>query len=151
MRNDHWLERYKPAVSCRTHLLAAAILWTVVGAVLACIGVRFTFMGDARVALVVLVCAAAAGILKALFVLGRTANRAIDRILVRGDGRCLGGFFSWKTWLFVLLMVTLGRLLRSNGVTPLLIGFIYTAVGTALLVASRHFWMAWRRSENGRP
>ena len=99
------------------------------------------------VALPLLGLAIVAGALKAHFVLKRTAGRMIERIRVRGDGRCLGGFVSLPTWGFVILMMGLGYLLRHGLLPHTVVGVIYVAVGAALLLASRRIWSAWQRHQ----
>lgn len=139
------LEAYKPAANARTHLLLAALMWTVVGGTLLVVGARWALLTQLTIALPLLALAVAAGAFKAHFVLKRTARRMIDRIRVRGDGRCLGGFVSLPTWAFVFLMMGLGYLLRHGLLPRPVVGFIYVAVGAALLLASRRVWSAWQR------
>ena len=136
---------YKPAASAQMHLLLAAALWTIVGALLLSFGVRWAWAGHAWYTSPLLVVAVVAGLLKARFVLRRTASRAIERIRARGDGRCVGGFLSWQSWLFVLLMMGTGRLLRGGLLPRTVTGLVYAAVGTALLVAAWQLWDAWYR------
>ncbi len=136
------LHRYTPAAPARVHLLLAALLWTTVGAVLLIVGARWALGAGVRYMPIVLVLAVAAGAAKAEFVLARTARRAIERIRVRGDGRCVGGFLSWRTWGFVVLMMGLGYTLRHGLLPHGVVGVIYVWVGTALLLASRRFWAA---------
>ena len=89
------------------------------------------------------VIAALLGLAKAHFLLSRTADRMVTRIRARGDSRCLGGFMSWPMWGFVLGMVVVGRLMRTWLLPPHAAGFLYLAVGLALLVGSWHLWAAW--------
>jgi hypothetical protein len=79
----------------------------------------------------------------------RYADKAVARIEHRGKA-CFFGFFSVTSWLFVIVMMGGGILLRS---TPLvdhpwgraLLSVIYIAVGTGLLIGDRVFWIsAWR-------
>jgi len=135
------LERWKPRAPVPAQLALAGGLWTVVGAFLLFFGARWTLAaagaprGPALLALGV-----AAGLLKGRFVLDRTARRIADRIVERGDGRCAGGFLSWRSWLLVAAMAGAGRLLRG-GLLPLaVIGPVYAAVGTGLLWSSRVAW-----------
>lgn len=95
-----------------------------------------------------LIAAVVLGLLKARFVLRRAARRTIQHITSRGDGRCLGGFLSWKTWLLVIAMIALGRLLRSELVPiPLAwIGLLYAAVGVAMIAGSIPLWIAWQKT-----
>ncbi len=138
-----WVETFKPAASRRTHLLAAAGLWTAVGLVLFSLGTRWVLRAEPQHAYLQIGVAAGLGVAKAWFVLDRAARRIVVRIGARGEGRCLGGFLSLKTWMLVACMMGLGRLLRT-GLLPLhWIGLLYTAIGTALVVGARNFWRAW--------
>jgi hypothetical protein len=145
----NWLETYKPAASLRTHLLLAALLWSVVGSLLLTFGAKWAWRAGGAYAPALLVLAVVAGLAKYRLVLYRAAERAIERICARGDGRCIGGFLSVRTWSFVLVMATAGRLLRVGVLPRLVAGLVYVAVGTALLLGCRRFWLAWR-SARGR-
>ncbi len=91
------------------------------------------------------------GALKGLFVLRRSADAIVSRIRTRGDGKCLGGFLSPKTWLFVLSMMVMGRILRA-WVLPLpWAGLLYLWVGAALFVGSWFIWSSINRLEATSP
>ncbi|HQL55683.1 MAG TPA: hypothetical protein PLQ87_13315 [Phycisphaerae bacterium] len=134
------LDVFKPAAPARVHLLLAAMLWSVVGALLAFFGGRWLLASSAPYGALLLLPAVVIGLLKARFVLDRTAARIVTRIRARGDGRCVGGFLSLPTWGFVALMSLFGYLLRHSHVPRMIVGFIYVAIGVALLVASRRIW-----------
>jgi hypothetical protein len=129
-----------PAASRRTHLLAAGLLWSLVGIMLAATGVVWTLRSRTPWAPLLLVLAAGLGWGKARWILGRTAERTIRRIESRGDGRCLGGFLSWKSWLVVAAMIGLGRWLRRSSLPLSVRGVTYSAIGLALFLASLRIW-----------
>ncbi|MHC4947183.1 MAG: hypothetical protein ACYTG1_02820 [Planctomycetota bacterium] len=140
------IARFKPAAPRGTHLFLAATMWTLVGAGLSIAGLRWLAAVERiewRVPLVVL--ALGIGAFKAVFALRPAARRIAIRIEARGDGRCLGGFFSWRTWIFVACMIGLGRGLRFVGTPWSILGVLYLAVGAALLAASWWLWTAWGR------
>ncbi len=133
--------RLKPAAPASAHLLLAGIMWTVVGALLGFFGglwVVEAWPGPAGRAGIAV--AAAVGWAKSVWVLDRSAARIAARIVERGDGRCLGGFLSWKTWLLVALMSGGGRLLRATVGAGGPVGLLYLAVGVALFRSSRILW-----------
>lgn len=144
-----WLERWKPAAGVRTHLYSAALLWTVVGLGLSAAGIAWCFGSDLPWALVLAGVGVAAGLVKGRYVLRTMAERNAARIIVRGDGRCLGGFLSLKTWLLVVLMMTSGIILRRSAVPRPVLGVLYSAVGTALLVGCVTLWRAIGSLANG--
>jgi hypothetical protein len=141
-----WVERYKPAAAVRAHLLLAGLMWTVVGAALVAFGGRWLWQLPTPAAPWLAALAVVIGTFKARFVLDRAARTIVDRIQERGDGRCLGGFLSVRSWALVAAMAAGGRFLRGSHVARGLMGVLYVAVGTALLLSSRVAWRAWRHS-----
>jgi hypothetical protein len=135
-----WAERWKPAAGVRTHLIAAAGLWTVVGLGLTVAGLVWCFGSAFPLSLALAAAGIAAGLVKGRFVIRRMAEENVARIIARGDGRCLGGFLSLKTWLLVVVMMVSGMLLRRSGVPKAVLGVVYSAVGTALLAGSLVLW-----------
>ena len=144
------VERLKPASSVRTRLGLAAATWSAVGAGLFAAGLIWSNEARGPLTSVLLVLALGVGWLKARFVLEPRAAANARRIAAAGDGRCLGGFFSWGSWAFVAGMIVLGAALRRSTLPRTWLGALYVAVGAALLVASRAAWMEWwRRSDGG--
>lgn len=134
----------KPAGTVRTQLLLAALMWSTVGAALAVAGILWILQGGLNASWILAV-GMAIGALKARFILRGTARRIASRIVSRGDGRCLGGFLSWRSWLLVASMALAGRLLRASPLPLSARGGIYLAIGTALLLASRALWDRWSK------
>ena len=146
-RIRRWAERLKPAAKTRTRLLAAASLWTVVGLGLSTLGFIWCFAVRLPWPFGLAVLGIAAGSLKGRFVFRGLAEKNAARVVRRGDGRCLGGFLSIKTWLLVAVMMTSGMILRRSGVPHPILGVLYSAVGTALLAGSVPLWRARRQFE----
>jgi len=119
-------------------------MWTLAGLGVCAAGTIWMAQSHSRWFTPIALLAIAAGAMKARFVLDRTAGHIIRRIEERGDGRCLGGFLSWKGWCLVAAMMILGRLLRMSPLPLLPRGAIYLAIGAALLFASRRVWEALR-------
>lgn len=134
------LKRFKPGGSTTTHLLLAAILWTVVGVGLISRGVVWLIEVE-NISLVIL--AGVLGTLKSLFILDKSVRKSIDRIQMLADGSCLGGVYSLKTWTLVVFMILMGYLLRHLSVPHELLGVLYIGIGWALILSSRIGWNAW--------
>lgn len=123
------------------HLLAASLLWSATGTGLIIAGGVWLCLSHAH--LVLIAVSVALGLLKARFILCRSAQKVATRIEQRGDGRCIGGFLSWRTWLVVVAMALLGRLVRASPLPVSIRGALYVAIGVALLAASRLLWVRW--------
>jgi hypothetical protein len=139
------LTRLKPATSRKVRMLLAAATWTAVGLVMIIVGTRWALRSDTGLPPILFVAAVAAGLAKAAFILRPAANRVVLRIRALGDDRCIGGFYSWRTWMLVALMIAAGALLRGTGVSLPLVGLLYLAIGVSLLTASWLPWRAWYR------
>lgn len=140
-----WTESHKPAAAVSTHLMLAWLMWASVGMALAGFGARWSWWAHPTAAPWILACAVAVGVAKSQLVLDRAARRIVDRIRTRGEGRCLGGFLSLRTWGLVVLMMAAGRLLRGT-LARGIVGPLYVALGTALCLSSRLSWRAWHES-----
>jgi len=141
-----WAERFKPAARAKTHLLAAALLWTVVGLGLTAAGLVWSFGSALPWSLLLAAAGVAAGTVKGRLVIRKMADWNTARIIARGDGHCLGGFLAPKTWLLIAVMMSSGILLRRSGVPRPILGVLYTAVGTGLLFGGWQLWKAWRET-----
>lgn len=135
------IARFKPDASVKTRVLLAALLWS-------CIGIMLLWRGGSVLVAVdrvwLLPVALLLGTFKSWAVLDRVAVRNTGRILKMGEYSCLGGIYSWKTWLLVAAMIVLGRLLRGSSLQPWLVGLIYVTVGWSLLWSSRKAWFSVR-------
>jgi hypothetical protein len=137
------LLRYKPGVSVRVHLFLAALIWSLVGFFLLTNGfVLISLKGPLWFGVLGL----ALGTVKTFFILDRVARKNIKRIKEFEDRVCIGSVYSWKTWVLVAAMIGLGRLLRTTVLPGEIVGLIYTAVGWALMLASRLMWREWNRT-----
>ena len=145
-----WKEEYKPQASRRVQVLLAAAMWTAVGGGLLFFGAHWITGGRLTIAGVALLLGGVgAGLVKSRLVLDRTAAKILSRIASRGEGRCVGGFLSVRSWLLVLGMIILGRVLRGGVLPTPAVGVLYVAIGTGLLASSRIAWRIWFGKEQG--
>ncbi len=135
------LTKLKPGAPRRIHLLLAATLWSGIGCMLIFRGVSWlvTVKG-----LWIMIPALIVGTMKSLFILDKTAQKGVRRILEMADGRCLGAVYSIRTWLLVLVMMGTGMALRHSAIPREILGGLYVTIGWALFFSSRHAWRACR-------
>ena len=152
-----WWDRFTPRAGVRAQMFSAAVLWLVAVSFLIVRGVLFIEAPPGArhshfsywivpIALVAVVI----GIIKARFILIRYANKAVARIRRRGHA-CFFGFFAPTSWLFVIVMMGGGMMLRQTALVDytwgrIFLATLYIAVGTALAIADRIFWIAALRS-----
>ena len=138
-------------VSRGAHLKLAFILWALVGVGLLIAGSVFLFGGRSMSALdgerpspgiaegVALVIALAVGFIKGNFVLTKIARKNMARIYQLPDASPFYRTFSLKSWILILAMILIGRVIRWAGAPSILIGAVYLAVGFALVLGSRAY------------
>ena len=120
--------------------MLAATVWLVGATIL---GVRGAgYLLQAHWAAWLLALGLVIGIAKGHLVLDHVARKAVVRIRQRDREACLFGFFSWKSWLFILLMMGGGILLRNSGAPAGFLGVVYAAVATGLIYGDRIYWRA---------
>jgi hypothetical protein len=139
--------KFKPAASRKTMLFIAALFWTVVGCGLMVRGVGILLEGDHYFLMATAVCL---GTVKAFMVFEKSARKNVVRIQEKEEGSCLGGIFSFKSWLLILVMIAFGRLLRLSGLHLSVYGMVVVAVGWGLFLASRVVWMEWNSLRDSR-
>jgi hypothetical protein len=140
-------------VSIRVQLFAAAAMWLIGASILIVRGLGYLTSGTWHAW--ALAIGLALGVLKARLLLDRVAEKAIARILARGRASFFG-FFSLRSWGFIALMMGGGMILRRivahpDNVGAGFMGAVYIGVGTALVLADRHFWMALLFPDAARP
>ncbi len=136
----------EPAVTRRTLVLSAALVWGLVGAFLS---IRAFFWFKPRPAEVagMMALSLAAGFLKGRFLFAKLALHNIGRIRELSPQKekiCLFAFQAVKSYVIVAGMIGLGILIRLSPIRREILGVIYLAVGVALFYGSFEYWRAAR-------
>ena len=138
--------RFTPRAGVRVQLFSAAMMWLIGASILMVRGVIYVSDRSWHAWVLGGALAIAIAIPKSRFMLDRVAVKAVARIRRRGVS-CWFGFFSWRSWLLVAVMMGGGIALRQlvvhpNAIGAGIMGAIYIGVGTALALADRVFWRA---------
>ncbi len=139
--------RFTPRAGVRVQLFSAALMWLIGASILIVRGVIYVSDRSWHSWLLGGALAIAIAIPKSRYLLDRVAVKAVARIRRRGRS-CYFGFFSWKSWLLVVLMMGGGITLRNLVGAPGefgsgIMGALYMGIGAALLIADRIFWLAF--------
>ena len=134
------IEKYKPAVKKTFLLLLSGTMWFAVGIMLntfafnwlvtygtnnsyyfACIGFFFALLIHHF------------GFLK-------VADKNLGRISHLKDKPCVFSFMSWKSYLIVMVMVTMGITLRHSSIPKQYLSVVYIGIGLALILSSIRYF-----------
>jgi hypothetical protein len=130
------MDKYKPAVTNTLLLFLAGIVWECVGIML--LYLAYTWLSGAADTSIYMYWAA--GILLALLIhhfgFLRIVDKNLARILQMNDKACFFAFYPWKSYLIVVVMVTMGALLRHSMIPKKDLAIVYIGIGLALILSS---------------
>jgi hypothetical protein len=134
------IERYKPAVDKRLLLVFSGIMWISVGIMLITIANKWLhiYIGNYKFVY------AGLGIAGALIIHHFGFLKVVDKNLgrlSRMEGKpCAFSFMSWKSYLIVLVMVSIGIGLRHSPIPKQYLSILYIGIGLALILSSVRYF-----------
>jgi uncharacterized membrane protein YiaA len=140
------LDRFTPRAHAGTRLLTAALVWTVVGVILFGKGLWMSRMTSGTHVLIAVLAGVAFGMIKSRLIFDRVAEKIIAHIGSKPCRACLGGLFSARNWMLILVMAVFGRVLGTLTLAAPLKTAIYVTIGSGLVYSSRLMWTAWKTS-----
>ena len=133
-------ERFKPAVKKEYLLLLSGMMWLGVGIMLSVFSYHWLSAYGSNKAYIF----AGVGFICALtihhFGFLRVVDKNLGRISRMQGKRCVFSFMSWKSYIMVLVMVTLGILLRHSALPKQYLSVIYIGIGLALILSSVRYF-----------
>lgn len=135
----------EPAASRKTLVTTAAAVWAIVGLFLIVRGLLYypeAHAANGVLTLIVAVVGILLGLAKGIFVFAKLARRNVERINLLSPHKekiCVFAFQAWESYLIVLIMITLGILLRMSPLPRLYLIGVYLLIGIGLLIGSRAY------------
>jgi len=148
-RRSALLVKFKPGVPKRYLLLAAALAWTLAGAMLLGRGGAWLLeFGDHLLARFAI--ALVGGLVFFFLLFSRISLKHVARILaIEVLKPCLFSFFNLKAYAMMAFMIAGGILLRSfKLIEPSLLYTFYACMGTPLLLSAIRFYHTFVRYES---
>jgi hypothetical protein len=139
-KGDVFLKWCKPNVDRYWLLLLAGFVWSVVGLALCAVACHWlsslAWPGNLVTALAGFAC----GVIGYAFAFSRIVRRNLARIAQQPAQVCVFAFQAWQSYAVIVVMITLGWILRHSRLPLLLLAAIYLTVGTALALASSLYY-----------
>jgi len=139
-----FLKYFSCIVRKRFLLLEAAIIWTFAGGILLFRGSSMLTASTGYSWLKIISCLGC-GLLFFRFVFSKISRKHIYRIKnLYGEFRMFHEFFSSKSYLMMLVMISLGIFLRITLIVPVAsLSLAYITMGIPLLLSSFRFYHSW--------
>jgi len=134
MKNMNF-RKFTPSVDKRVLVLLAGLMWCGVGIMLVRYAVTWLSPLGIRVSGIYF----AAGFIAAMpvhhFGFLRIADKNLNRLLPLTQKRCLFSFMTWRSYLIVLVMVSMGIALRHSSIPKRYLSVLYNGIGLALFLS----------------
>ena len=133
-------EKFKPSANKLFLLFLSGLMWLGVGVMLNSFAIHWLIdYGKNNLYLF-----AITGIIAALFIhhygFLKIADKNLGRISFLKDNPCVFSFMSWKSYLIVIFMVTLGITLRHSSIPKQYLSMLYIGIGLALFLSSIRYF-----------
>ena len=132
-------DRFKPAVPKRALLFLAGFVWFCVGTML--LAFAYSWLSDVNRTLAFVL--SGLGVILALLVhhfgFLKIADKNIERIQPKVGKQCAFSFITWKSYLIIIVMVTMGTCLRHSAIPKRYLAILYTGIGLALILSSLRY------------
>ncbi len=130
------IQNYRPAVAGHILLFIAGAVWIMVGIMLVGLACFWLITTPHINAHPFELAGAVMALLVHHFGFLKIVDKNTNRIMAMPDKSCLFAFISWKSYLLIAVMITLGAVLRHSAVPRQYLAVIYLGIGAALILSS---------------
>lgn len=130
---------FKPAVTKRVLLFLAGFIWLCVGTVLLVFAYSWLSEAPGTISFLIFGFGVVAALLIHHFGFLKIVDKNIERILPMVDKKCLFSFITWKSYMIIMVMVTMGTLLRHSAIPRQYLAILYVGIGLALILSSLRY------------
>jgi hypothetical protein len=131
----------KPAVNRKWLIIISGLMWSSVGIFLNTLAFNWLKSFNNIQLFETILMGLLAGWVLAYFGFGKIANKNIHRILAYPKEVCVFAFQEWKSYILIMVMMSMGIFLRTTGLIPqFMLAPMYIGIGTALFLASFKYY-----------
>jgi hypothetical protein len=139
------LKSLKPAVMKSWLIALAGLMWTGAGVMLC----RLAYHWLAIIQMGIGITLGLLGVVMAFgayhFGFSKIVKKNIERLGCLTEKTCIFAFQTWKGYLIIMVMITLGFFIRSTPISKNYLAVLYTTIGGALLLASSLYYkLLWQ-------
>lgn len=144
------IKRFTPSVPKYYLFLASALMWMGVGILLNRLAIQWLLSDSNTFVLIFALIGLITGLLINIFGFSKVASKNIKRIDEKPGKSCAFAFLSWKSYILVAFMMTLGISLRNSDFPKNYLAILYIAIGTGLFLSSFAYFKSCFLSFKGR-
>ena len=139
------LRSLKPAVTKSWLIALAGLMWTGVGVMLCRLAYNWLAVINRGMATSLGLLGVVMAVVAYRFGFSKIAQKNIKRISLLVEKTCIFAFQTWKGYLIIGFMITLGIILRSSTIPKQYLAIVYATIGGAIFLSSLHYYgLLWR-------
>jgi hypothetical protein len=129
------LEDFNPAVDKKILVLLAGAMWCGVGIMLVMFAVSWLTAYKGTGTILFYLCGFVAAMPIHHFGFLKIADKNLSRLLPLTQKKCVFSFMTWKSYIIVLIMVSMGIALRHSAIPKQYLSILYNGIGLALFLS----------------
>jgi hypothetical protein len=130
-----FIDRFNPRVDKKILILIAGILWCGVGVMLISFAATWLSRYEGKGIIIYYAAGFLAAIPIHLFGFLKLADKNLARLLPLKEKRCLFSFITWKSYLVILIMMTMGITIRHSSIPKQYLSVLYNGIGLGLFLS----------------
>jgi hypothetical protein len=130
------IDKIKPAVDKSALIFLSFFVWVVVGTGLLLFAYSWLKASQIRSSFLFAGVGAGAALVIHHFGFLKIVDKNLGRILPMEGKKCAFSFMTWKSYIIVAVMVTLGTLLRHSAIPKTYLSILYIGIGLSLILSS---------------
>ena len=129
------LEKLNPAVDKKYLLLTAGLMWCGVGVMLISFALSWLNHYEGRGKILFYTAGLIAGMPIHFLGFLKLAQKNIARLMALQGKKCIFSFITWKSYLIIIIMVSLGITLRHSSIPKQYLSILYNGLGIGLFLS----------------
>jgi hypothetical protein len=136
------LRKFTPRVDKKILIFLAGLMWCGVGVMLIRYAVSWLSILSVKEQIIFFSIGFLIAIPIHLYGFSKIAGKNLNRLLPMEVKKCVFSFMTWKSYLIVLFMVTLGITLRHSSLPKQYLSLVYNGIGLALFLSGTKYLRA---------
>jgi hypothetical protein len=129
------LEKLNPAADKKYLLLIAGLMWCGVGVMLTSFAVSWLTHYEGKGKILFYAAGLLAGMPIHFMGFMKLAQKNITRLMTFQEKKCIFSFITWKSYIIIIIMVTLGITLRHSAIPKQYLSILYNGLGIGLFLS----------------
>jgi len=130
------INKIKPAVDKSALIFLSFFVWVAVGTMLLSLAYSWLKASQMNNSLLFVAVGVGAALVIHHFGFLNIVDKNLGRILPMEGKKCAFSFMTWKSYIIVAVMVTMGSLLRHSAIPKTYLSILYIGIGLSLILSS---------------